>query len=163
MSNIVIGVDPDCTKSGFAFYEDGELTGLMNLTISEYVKMLPQLAEDKAVLAIENADLIKVTYNVYPPKMVRNKFAWCASTGMDAGRICRQSVVMIELAESHGIKVVKYKPCKFNWQKSTPKGKDNANAKAKLLDLTGWDKSSNPETRSAAYFGHKYCSNLQYK
>ena len=155
MSNYIIGIDPDCHKSGFAFYEDGELTGLMNLTLSEYVKMLPELSENKAVLAIENADLIKGTYNIRPPGVVRNKLAWAASKGMDAGRICRQSVVMIELAESHGINVVQYKPCKFNWQKSNPKGKDNTNAKAKLLEHAGWDKLSNPETRSAAYFGHK--------
>jgi len=155
MSNCIIGIDPDCHKSGFAFYEGGELMELKTYTLSEFVFLLPSWEDAGAVIAIENADLIKGTYNIRPPGIVRNKLAWAASKGMDAGRICRQSVVMIELAESHGIEVIQYKPCKFNWQKSNPKGKDNTNAKAKLLERTGWDKLSNPETRSAAYFGHK--------
>lgn len=147
----VIGIDPDCVKSGLAVYEDGKLTGLLNLTISEYSAILPEIKSDGAVIAIEDANLIGGMYRHNP----KDSRALAAKKAQHVGAIKRQCSVMIELAESQGITVKAYKPEQGNWA-GVSKTVKTAQGKKMMLAATGWSKQSNPETRSAAYFGYKY-------
>lgn len=147
----VIGIDPDCVKSGLAVYENGNLTGLLNLTLAEYAGILPALKDDAAVIAIEDANLIGGMYR-YNPKDSR---ALAAKKAQHVGAIKRQCSAMIELAEAAGITVKTYKPEQGNWA-GVSKTVKTAAGKKMMLAATGWDKQSNPETRSAAYFGYKH-------
>ncbi len=147
----VIGIDPDCVKSGIAVYEDGKLTGLLNLTTAEYVKILPSLNGDNAVIAIEDANLIGGMYRHNP----KDSRALAAKKAQSVGGIKRQCSVMLELAQAAGLTVKAYKPEQGNWAGVT-KTVSTKQGKELMKAATGWDKQSNPETRSAAYFGYKH-------
>jgi len=151
----VIGIDPDCVKSGLAVYEDGKLTGLLNLTTAEYANILPELKSDNAVLAIEDANLIGGMYRHNP----RDSKALAAKKAQHVGGIKRQCSVMIELAEAAGLTVKTYKPEQGNWA-GVSKTVNTKQGKERMLSATGWDKQSNPETRSAAYFGYKHLRSI---
>ena len=144
----IIGIDPDCVKSGLAVYEDGKLTGLLNFTLSEYIEMLPLLAQEDAIIAIEDANLIGGMYRHNP----RDSRALAAKKAQHVGAIKRQCSVMIELAEAYGVEVKAYKPRKGNWAGVT-KTVNNKQGVALLKKHTGWEGRSNNETRSAAFFG----------
>lgn len=154
----LFAIDPDTKKSGGAMYEDGKLTGLLNFTLSEYIEMLPLLAQEGAILVIEDANLINAIYadkvnkkprNLTPQQWERVKLKKAQSVGM----IKRQCSVMIELAHAYDIKeVVTYKPRQGNWAGVT-KTVNNKQGVALLKKHTGWGKVSNNETRSAAFFG----------
>jgi len=152
--NKVVAIDPDCVKSGIAIYESGELTGLLNLTIAKYVEMLPMLASEGAEIAIEDANLIGGMYRHNP----RDTKALAAKKAQHVGAIKRQCSAMIELAESHGIKVTAYKPRQGNWAGAS-KTVNNKQGVAMLKRNTGWAGQSNPETRSAAFFGWIHINN----
>ena len=149
----VVGVDPDCVKSGLAIYENKKLTGLLNLTLAEYVEALPMLASEGAVIAIEDANLIGGMYRHNP----KDSKAMAAKKAQAVGGIKRQCSAMIELAESHGLKVTRYKPRQGNWAGVT-KTVNNKMGNQLMLKHTGWDGKSNPETRSAAFFGWLHCT-----
>jgi hypothetical protein len=144
----IIGIDPDCVKSGLAVYEDGKLTGLLNFTLAEYIEMLPLLAQEEAVIAIEDANLIGGMYRHNP----RDSRALAAKKAQHVGAIKRQCSVMIELAEAYDVKVKAYKPRQGNWAGVT-KTVNNKQGVALLKKHTGWSGRSNNETRSAAFFG----------
>lgn len=152
----VIGLDPDCVKSGFAVYEDGKLTGLLNLTIPEYIEMLPILAEEGAEIAIEDSSLNKFIYtrNSHAGDTIALKM----KRAMDVGRVQQQSIIMGDLAEAYGLKVTRYKPCAGNWQSSRRKDSKNGEIFRKA---SGWEGRSNAETRSAAYFGYKHLKTIK--
>jgi|APSaa5957512535_1039671.scaffolds.fasta_scaffold27200_5 hypothetical protein len=149
----VIGIDPDCDKSGLAFYENGVLTGLMNLNVSDYAKMLPEIKKDGYEIAIEDANMIKTTYGRNRGKLGQG------TIDKNIGKVMRQCSVMIELAESAGIKVTRYTPTKANWE---TRNKSKL-SRAKLKATTGYGGKSNPETRSAAYFGYTHCNRSKLK
>jgi len=153
----VFAIDPDTKKSGGAMYEDGKLTGLLNFTLSEYIEMLPLLAQEEAVIAIEDANLIDAIYadkvnrkprNLTPQQWERVKLKKAQNVGM----IKRQCSVMIELAKAYGVEVKPYKARRGNWAGNT-KTVNNKQGAALLKKHTGWSKASNNETRSAAFFG----------
>lgn len=152
----VIGIDPDCVKSGLAVYENGELTGLLNLTSSEYMHILPELAKDGAEIAIEDANLIGGMYRHNP----KDSKALAAKKAQHVGAIKRQCTIMIELAEYHGIKVTAYQPRIGNWA-GVSKTVSTKQGNELLRRNTGWSKKSNPETRSAAFFGWIHVNGLK--
>lgn len=152
----VIGIDPDCKKSGVAVYEDGELTGLMNLTLADYVEMLPMLEIEGAEIAIEDSSLNTFVYarNLSGKDSLQVKLKRATLTG----RIQQQSIIMGSLAEAYGVKVTRYKPCAGNFEKT---GRKAATNRGVLQAATGWSDESNAETRSAAYFGYKHLKTIK--
>ncbi len=143
----VVGIDPDCKKSGFAFYKAGRLVALRNYDFAEYAEKLQVvfkengITPDNCILVIEDGNMIKTIYaehrdsrpNVYAEK-ARN-----------VGRVQEMATCMIILAEYFGYTVYQEKPQKGNWAP--------ADMTAQFKAATGWKKQSNPETRSAAFFG----------
>jgi len=136
---IVIGIDPDNKKSGLAVYRAGKLVELHNLTYKEFCTQVIDRRFGEAVFVVEDSEQNKFMYarNRGGPDQVATKIA------QDVGRVKRLGTCMADLLEVLGYKVHRVKPCKKNFAKD----------KARFEYLTGWEGRSNPETRSAAYFG----------
>lgn len=144
MSKVIVGVDPDSSKSGFALFIDGKLTELDCLPLMGFYFSLDNLCEkygeSNIELHIENVKANKAVWH--------NKKGSQAAYGMTCQKVgqCKQVQTEIErIAEHFGIKVVHHGVSKI-W-------KDSATGKAVLKDL-GWHGQSNEDSRSACYFGY---------
>ena len=140
----VIGIDPDVKKSGLACYKNGELIDLDNQTLIQFFNYSYHLEDNdnKIVFVIEDGNLISSLYT-------RNKFGNDSVQHKVSERIGankQRATDLIAIAEHFNIKVVRMKPQKGNW----------ADNKKMFEKVTGWKEKSNPETRSAAYFGWLY-------
>ena len=141
---VVIGVDPDSKKHGIAIYYDGELDDLLMLELYECMELMDAMPD--ALWAIEHVTKSNAVFG----KNKQNSFGGNAQVGRGIG-LCQQS--MTELVRMLQHKKIEYKlipPTRDNWT-SKSQGK---NGLARFQRLTGWDKRSNPEKRSAAYFGY---------
>ena len=143
MSRYIIGIDPDSSKHGVAVYFHGELVRLESMslmTLLDYIK--------------ETSDLIAPhTFEVHIEDVCAKKAVWHAKKEilavklMSAQRVgmCKQAQREVEfMAEYLGVKVVKH-PISSTWKSQAGKKQFQA--------VTGWPKSGNEDTRSAAYFG----------
>lgn len=140
---IVIGIDPDSTAHGVAVYRDGKLASLHNLTLMELQDLVLDMIESGDVAAaIEDVASQEFVYsrNQHQSKAAQSTIA------MRTGRCAQAGVEAVRMLEHHGVKVAKYLPQKDNWA--------DTKLKAKFERYTGWSKSSNKDTRSAAYFGY---------
>ena len=139
----VIGVDPDCKKSGVATFKDGELMCLDNLSLIEFFDFCSKLRKE-VVIVIEDGNQISGLYhrNTNQNKLVQHKI----SERVGANK--QRATDLIEIAKHYGITVIAQKPRKGNW----------ADKKPMFEKVTGWKKQSNPETRSAAFFGYMYAN-----
>ena len=148
MSKVIIGCDPDSSKSGIAVYKDGKLQYLKAMTIVELMSCFNhESAHSKDVeLHIENLKGVSAAFtgaNAKQPQAVKMKMA--QYVGM-----CKQVQTEVErIAEHFGIKVVHHKISK-QW-------KDAKTGKSLFQRATGWEGKSNEDTRSAAYFGFLGC------
>ena len=140
--SIVIGIDPDSDAHGVAFYEDGKLFDLREMRLGEILEFcIRQLHEDYDVLvSIEDVISNKFIYarNVHSNSKVQSTIA------MSIGRNQQSQVELERELTRHGIKYINFKPQKGNW----------AENKDQFEKVTGWDKRSNKDTRSAAFFGY---------
>lgn len=144
MSKVIVGVDPDSSKSGFALFIDGKLTELDCLPLIGFYFSLDNLCEkygeSNIELHIENVKANKAVWH--------NKKGSQAAYGMTCQRVgqCKQVQTEIErIAEQLNIKIVHHGVSKM-W-------KDSVTGKAVLKDL-GWHGQSNEDSRSACYFGY---------
>lgn len=138
----VIGIDPDCKKSGLAIYRNGVLEELLNLTFKDYCIALAEKRFGDCLLVIEDANHIAGIY-------ARNRHANIqaqAKIAQSVGRVKMLGQCMIEYAEVLGYQVISEKPTRSNF----------ANDREKFEIYTKWKGKSNPETRSAAFFGLKH-------
>jgi len=146
MSKVILGVDPDSNKSGFALFIDGKLTELDCLQLMGFYFSLDNLCEkygeSDIELHIENVNGISSNaFSVSGKDPLPVKLKKAEHVGK-----CKQAQIEIErIAEKLNIKVVHHKVSK-SW-------KDSATGKAVLADL-GWYGKSNEDSRSAAYFGY---------
>ena len=143
----VIGIDPDCKKSGVACFKDGKLTELQNLNLINFVSCCKQVRLDGVedyTLVIEDGNLISGLYSRNKNNNTRVQHKISEHIGANKQR----ATDLIEIAKYYGITVVRQKPRKGNW----------ADKKQMFEKVTGWNKQSNPETRSAAFFGYMYAN-----
>ena len=141
----VIGIDPDCKKSGLARFENGELIDISNMTLLDFVFYCQGLDNvENLTFVIEDGNLISGLYsrNKFGNKAVQHKI----SERVGANK--QRATDLIDIAKHYGIKTVRQKPRKGNW----------ADKKPMFEKVTGWNKQSNPETRSAAFFGYMYAN-----
>jgi len=139
----VIGVDPDCKKSGVAVYNNGKLIAIENLTILDFIELCKNLSDKEATtFVIEDGNMISGLYsrNKFGNKAVQNKI----SERVGANK--QRATDLIEIVKHYNIKLIRQKPRKGN----------SADKKPMFEKVTGWKKQSNPETRSAAFFGYFY-------
>ena len=143
-NKVILGVDPDSSKSGIATYINGKLAELTCLSLIDIYFHVDDLCirfePSEVELHIENVKANKAVWH--------NKKGSQAAYGMTCQKVgqCKQVQTEIErIAEHFGIKVVRHQVSKM-W-------KDSATGKAVLNDL-GWTGQSNEDSRSAAYFGY---------
>ena len=141
----VIGIDPDCKKSGVAVFVDGEMSHITNMDLLRYTEYCITFRDrDDVTFVIEDGNLISGLYsrNKFGNKAVQHKI----SERVGANK--QRATDLIDIAKHYGIKVVRQKPRKGNW----------ADKKEMFQKVTGWKGQSNPETRSAAFFGYIYAN-----
>src|SRR5690606_36446662 len=137
-----IGVDPDSERFGIAAYFAGNLKVCATATIVEiFTQHLPEwLKFGDVQFSIEN---VMVNQFVY----ARNRKGSTANQSkiaMHIGRCQQAQVALMRWLDHYGIPYVLHKPQKGNW----------ADNKAQFEKVTGWTGRSNPDTRSAVYFGY---------
>ena len=145
MLKIIIGCDPDVDGKGYAIYENGALKSLEAFHLIDLFNFIDEtsLSSKKPVeLHIEDLCANKSSafgHKSRQPKQVQNKIS------ESVGR-CKQIQLEVEkIAEHFDIKSVRHKV--------SSKWKDAAGRK-EFERVTGWRGQSNPDTRSAAYFGY---------
>jgi hypothetical protein len=146
MSKIILGCDPDVDGKGFAIYERDKLVNLLklsNIELLEFFKMQDTVGNIHNIeLHIEDLCANKSSafgHKSRQTKQVQNKISELV------GR-CKQIQLEVEKIAAHfDIKIVRHKV--------SSKWKDAAGRK-EFERFTGWKGQSNPDTRSAAYFGY---------
>lgn len=131
----VIGIDPDSKCHGVAVYECGKLVSLSMLDLFDVVN----LAGDGVLFSIEH---VAANSFVYARNDQKNKRLQ-AKVGVSIGRCQQAQIELCRWLERINQPYVLHKPTQFNWSKN----------KMKFEQITGWQGSSNEDTRSAAYFG----------
>jgi hypothetical protein len=146
MINMIIGCDPDVDGKGFAIYTDGRLDALLAMPIIYFYEFCKQLNIDgnSGFVELHIEDLCANKSSAFghksrQTKQVQNKISELV------GR-CKQIQLEVEKIAAHfDIKIVRHKV--------SSKWKDAAGRK-EFERFTGWKGQSNPDTRSAAYFGY---------
>ena len=148
MNKLIIGCDPDVDGKGFAIYEGNVLTALRAFTLIELIPFFRDDCGYEIELHIEDVaanSSSQFNWVKLPQKDKRKQDAINAKISEKVGR-CKQAQLEVEkIAEHFDIKIVRHKVSK--------KWKDVAGRK-EFERLTGWTGRSNPDTRSAAWFGY---------
>ena len=151
---LCVGVDPDSGSKGHgvAIYENGKLEYLYNWTLMQFVDYLQPFVngekqtgnKSRPVFVIEN---VLANSFIYSRNVQASKAAH-AKVSNNVGR-CQQAQIELErVLEYFECPYLLIKPTKENW----------ANDTKRFKRMTGWEGKSNPETRSASYFGFLGCS-----
>lgn len=135
---LVVGVDPDSEKHGFALYKNGELVECGRKTSIEIIEFAK--ANTTAVFAIE--DVLANTF-VYGRNTRSNK-AIQSRIAMSVGRCQQAQYELMQWLEHYDIEFRLFKPQRGNWAKN----------KTQFERVTGWSGRSNEDGRSAAFFGY---------
>lgn len=140
MANFIVGIDPDSDRHGVAIYRDGLLEELANWQLIDVIKFVPQMKLHQIKFSIEDVCANNFVYsrNQKPTRAEMSK------VGISIGRCQQSQVELIRILNYFGISYALHKPQRGNWSKD----------KKKFERLTGWNKRSNADTRSAAYFGY---------
>lgn len=143
MSKIIVGCDPDSSKSGWSVFKNGELISVTCKSLVEIFEYFNGCKNHELIeLHIEN--LNGISSNAFSIKG-RDPLPVKLKKAEHVGK-CKQVQIEIErIAESFGVKVVRHRVSKM-WKGSKV-------GKAALKDL-GWDGQSNEDSRSACYFAY---------
>lgn len=138
---MVVGLDPDSKKHGVAVFIDGQLAELFNLDLPGLRKWIEAwtLMDHKMIFSIEDVQAQSFIYgrNVQQSKAAQSKVA------MGVGRCQQAQIEVMRELDARGIEYRLHRPMAGNWAD-----------KPRLFEMsTGWKGRSNPETRSAAFFG----------
>ncbi len=109
MSKILIGIDPDVEKSGFAFLQENKLK-LKNLTFFELFEELKfyQEREIKPTIYVECGSLNKSNWHSKEAKSSK----WNSNIGAALGRNFEVANKIVEMCEYLQLPYVKIKPTK---------------------------------------------------
>lgn len=139
--SFIYGVDPDSAAFGVAKYLDGLLIELCMLPLVELINSANARMQDghDVLFSIENvlANQFVYTRNRKTSKAAQSKVA------MSIGRCQQAQVELQRMLDHYKIPYVLHKPQSGNW----------ADKRELFQKVTGWKGNSNPDTRSAAYFG----------
>ena len=141
MPEYIIGIDPDSKAHGVAIYINGKLAELHSMTLPQIIKnTLPNIPQD-TVFHIEDVSSQSYVHRQRTKRAsntaVAQKMAW------GIGKCAQAEIELRRVLECFG----------FNYQfhkRSSVWKKD----KRQFEIATGWNKRSNEDTRSAAYFGY---------
>ena len=139
---IIVGIDPDSDRHGFAVFNDRKLIVCALATTVEIFRWhLPRLHESGAVMfSIENVMQNQFVYarNRKASKAAESKVA------MHIGRCQQAQLELMKWLDYYKIPYVLHAPQKGNW----------SDKKALFEKITGWTGRSNPDSRAAAFFGY---------
>src|SRR5699024_10953158 len=135
---LVVGLDPDSDKHGFAPYKNGEMVECGRKTSIEIIEFAKENTE--AVFDIE--DVLANTF-VYE-RITRRNQADQSRIAMSVGRCQQAEYELMQWLEHYDIGYRLFKPQRGNWAKN----------KAQFERVTGWSGRSNEDGRSAAFFGY---------
>lgn len=141
---IIIGIDPDSSANGVAVYRKGRLDELLTLNTFELSNFIPCLLADEDSVEVHIEDVNGISSNAFNVKS-KDKLPVKLKKAEHVGK-CKQAQIEVErICEAFDVKVVKHKVSKM-W-------KDADSGKKQFESITGWKCQSNPDKRSAAYFG----------
>ena len=142
---IVIGIDPDAKKHGFAEYHDGKLIDIKSMQLTDILGWINEERPDQEILFSIEDVCSRNSVNADRLKGIKQGNAGAIGRKMALGLgWCQQSQVeLMRVLDYFSIRYVLHKPQRGNWAKN----------KAQFEKVTGWTKRSNEDTRSAAFFG----------
>lgn len=134
---IIIGIDPDSEKHGVAVVKNDVLCSLHNLTLPELIDKF-FFTEFSILLSIEDVCANNFIYS----RNQKDNRKIEASIARSLGKCQQAQVELIRMANSYSIPYLLFPPQKGNWAKQ----------KVLFTKATGWEKHSNEDQRSAAFF-----------
>lgn len=154
-----IGVDPDSKKSGFAVYTDGTLTSLHNLTIDEVESFLEGFDKESTVIHIEDVTKRTSAFTALAIVGIKLPARPTAKVHINKSQLLRalkiaQDVGRNKASEENVLTIIQKLGMNYKLHEPSKKWKEGTEAKEFKL-VTKWEGRSNPETRSAAWFGYK--------
>lgn len=140
-NSVVIGVDPDSAKHGVAYFFGHKLNDIESIPRASLIENIKQFKESgiDVLVSIEN---VLANSFVYGRNNQATKAAQ-AKVGVSIGRCQQAQAELMRDLEGLNIPYHLHKPSRNNWAKD----------KERFERITGWQKRSNEDTRSAAYFG----------
>lgn len=145
---IIIGIDPDVSKSGVAILnmEDKSLK-VENLTFPQLIKLLMQnkaqcnFERKNLCVVVEASWLIKSNWHLsgYDGKRIS------ASKGYDVGRNHETGRKIVEMAQDFDIETIEHRPLRKCWR-----GRDGKITQEELEYFTGLQCRTNQDERDAA-------------
>jgi hypothetical protein len=140
---IIVGCDPDSKAHGVAIYMNGKLSVLSSMKLMTLYEQLYNFRACSSEVEIHIEDVC--ANNAVFMKPGRGSTAEAKARSRTLG-MCQQAQIEVErMGEYFGAKIVRHKISK--------KWKDAHAGKREFELATGWTGRSNPDTRSAAYFG----------
>ena len=138
----IYGIDPDSKAHGVAVYDAGVLVRLEMRPLTPLVLDIREAmrSDEGCIVAVENVAANNFVYqrNRQSSKAAQSKVA------VHIGRCQQAQVELVRALAYFNIDVMLFEPMGGNWAKN----------KRQFEKLTGWTKSSNADTRSAAFFGY---------
>lgn len=138
-SRLLVGIDPDLTKSGIALVQNSKVLDLMALSFPELLLYAKELVTQGALFVVEDVEYDKTTYHRSKTNVKQH-----ARIAQNVGQVKGVARVLVECLVHMGGEVVQIKPL-------TGPIKRKAKEDAEYFNrITGWDKSSNADKRDAA-------------
>lgn len=148
--DIIVGIDPDIDKSGYAVLKCDErkvttLDALNFFRLQSYLLALADRAnrlDKRMVVVVEASWAIRCNWHLSPKE--RNQ--WAAALGYDVGRNHQVGKLIVEMCKVNGIPVVEHIPLRKCWS-----GKDRKITHEELTQFCPIGKNrTNQEMRDAA-------------
>ncbi len=150
----IIGIDPDCDKSGVAFLDTSsrklELSNLTFPQLLDYMLFLKKQhweSGNSLLLVVEAGYLNKSNWHVTG----KDNSRVATAKGNSAGRNHEVARKIIEMAKHYGIEVIEARPLKKCWR--GPEGKITHDELSYFTGITG---RTNQETRDSALLAWNY-------
>ena len=148
MTDYIIGIDPDASKSGVAQLRlAGREVELFSISFPELIDYLQRMADFqhrtgmKATIVVEASWIISTNWHTKRVDNVRT----AARKGKDAGRCHEVGRKIVECARYYGLEVVEKLPLKKIW-----KGKDGKITDEEIKAFIRIEGRTNQEERDAA-------------
>lgn len=111
MNKLIIGIDPDVTKSGVAILRPGKVIELTTLSFFELRDFLTREKENIHIVKVEAGHKVKIA-NFHGSKNSRT----AAAIGRNVGANNEVGKKIVEMCEHYGLPVKEVKPFKKIWR-----------------------------------------------
>lgn len=138
-TRLLVGIDPDLTKSGIALVQNSKVLDLMALSFPDLLETAKTLVSQGALFVVEDVEYDKTTYHRANTNVKKH-----AKIAQNVGQVKGVARVLVECLLHMGADVVQIKPLTGPIKR---KAKEDA---AYFNRITGWEKSSNADKRDAA-------------